>query len=497
MSAPSLLDRLMAQSVGPLAESSLPQRFTHASDRRDRRSRAAVLSREHDALCCNATDPLEIAAGLEAAGISDRRARASYDAATVFELAEKLYRQVPRRPLTVARADPWARPKRELMARGLVYGLPGLLLVAAVLHLVAAEALLLLLVCVVTAGANQALSWLYYLLLGRKQLAAAAALLRQALAVSVVGGATVAWLSIWMGAASLPGAAVTALAAIYLVSATVVLLLDRHRLLLSLLIPAAALSLLAIFVPHQLLPGEVALVADIVSVLSVVGALVTAWRLAGDRAGAEEPGRVVPLTRSDLVGCLHLFAHGCLSMSLLSLIPLTSLRSGSSTAEALGPVMLPAMLSLGAAEVLMYGFRQRAVCLLAGNRPRPFARAARLHLLSRVTSYTLLLATLTAAVAVVGRRSLEVDANATGHLLTYLLLCVALFVASLLVSTGYVRTVTMIEAAALMLDVALSHQPIVSASLTSTGVHLGSAAALVAVMLVFGSTFLGRVVSYR
>jgi len=512
MSAPSTFDRLVARPVWPAVEpfAPLPRdhrgRFARASKHPDLSGRIDALLEAHEALCRNATDPLEVAAGLEAAGISDKRARASYDAATVFELAEHLYRQVPRRPGAVARADPWARPMRELLARGLVYALPGLMLVAAMKHFIAAEALLLLLVSVVAGGANQALSWLYSVQLGRKQYAVAAALLRRALIASVVGAANVALLAVAIGAASWLGATVAALAAIYLLSATIVLLLERHQLLLRLLIPGVALSLLIMFVPQHLLPREVAIVADVVSVVSVVGAFVAAWRLAGDLAGAEGPARVDSPTWSYLAGCLPVLAHGILSMSLLSLIPLTCLRAGSGAPQVLGPVMLPAMLSLGAAEVHLYGFRQRAAFLLTGDCLGTFARAVRLHLLSRVTSYALLLVALTAAVAAVGHRSLEANADATWYLLTYLLLCVGLFVASVLVSTGYVRTVVMIEAAALMLDVALPHLPAVLASLTSsavlapltsTAVHVGSAGVLAIMMLVFGSILLGRVVSYR
>ncbi len=521
MSAPSTFDRLVARPVWPAVEPSAPPprdprgRFARASKYPDLPGRIDALLEAHEALCRNATDPLEVAAGLEAAGISDKRARASYDAATVFELAEHLYRQVPRCPVAVDRADPWARPMRELMARGLVYALPGLMLVAAMKHFIAAEAMLLLIVSVVAGGANQALSWLYSVQLGRKQDAVAAALLRRALIASVVGGANVALLAMVIGPVSLLGATVAALAVIYLLSATVVLLLERHQLLLRLLIPAVALSLLIMFVPQHLLPREAALVADVVSVVSVVGAFVAAWRLAGAPAGAEGPARPASLTWGHLAGCLPVLAHGMLSMSLLSLIPLTCLRAGSGAPQILGPVMLPAMLSLGAAEVHLYGFRQRAAFLLTSNCLRAFTRAVRLHLLSRVTSYALLLVALTAAVAVVGHRSLEANADATWYLLTYLLLCVGLFVASVLVSTGYVRTVVMIEAAALMLDVALPHLPTVLASptstavlapltstavlapLTSTAVHVGSAAVLAIVMLVFGSILLGRVVSYR
>ncbi|HEY5249209.1 MAG TPA: hypothetical protein VIJ15_12260 [Dermatophilaceae bacterium] len=497
MSGPGLFDRMLGQSEWTPSVGGDLQPFTHPVDRR---SLDSLLSREHDVLCRNAADPLEIAAGLEAAGISDRHARASYGVATVFELAEQLYSQVPRRLFAVPKADPWARPRRELLARGLIYALPGLLLVACVQHLVIAEAMILLLVSVVTAGANQALSRLYYLLAGRKKLAAAASLLRQALVGSALAGALVGWLASSVGAVSLPGAALSALAVIYLVSATVVLLLDRHRILLRLLLPAVAMSLASMFVPPDFIPFAAARVAGVMSiagVVTVVGAFVTAWCLARELASPEEPARVVSLTWSDFGGSLSLFAHGCLSMTLLSLIPLTSMHTATGTPAALGPVMLPAMLSLGAAEVHLYGFRQRAAGLLAGSSLSAFARAVRLHMLSRVTSYALLLIILTAAVAVVGRGSLAADADASGHLLTYLLLCLALFVASLLVSTGYVRTVVMIEVAALMLDVTMSHLPTSLASLTSAAVHVGSAGVLTAMMLVFGWVRLGRVVSYR
>lgn len=497
MSAPSLFDQLLVRS-GWSSSGDDPQPIV---PRVDRRSPDSLLSREHDALCRNATDPLEIAAGLEAAGISDRHARASYGAATVFELAEKLYDQVPRRILATPLANPWERPKRELMARGLVYALPGLLLVASAQRLVATDAMMmLLLVSVVMAGVNQALARLYYALLGRGQQSAAASLLGYALVGSAVVGATVGSLLATVGAVSLRVAAVSTLAIIYLVSATVVLLLDRHGLLLRLLAPAVVISLFSMFLPPHLLPLAAAGAAEVVRIagsLSVVGAFVAAWCLARELSGPEGPARAVSLTLGDLADCLVLFAHGCLSMILLSLIPLTSLRTGSGTPEALGPVMLPAMLSLGVAEVHLYGFRHRVTLLLSGGSVSPFAHAVRMHLLSRLKSYALVLVALTAAVAVVAHRSFEANAGASGHLLTYLLLCLALFVASLLVSTGHVRKVAIIEVAALILDVMLSHLSIGLAPMTSATAHVVSAGALTAMMLVFGWTLLGRVVSYR
>ena len=79
----------------------------------------AALSREHDQLCVEATDPWEIAAGLEAAGVDDRRARREYGVASVFDLAVELFLNVPRRPPAEPDpADPWHRPLRHHLLRG-------------------------------------------------------------------------------------------------------------------------------------------------------------------------------------------------------------------------------------------------------------------------------------------------------------------------------------------------------------------------------------------
>ncbi|MFI9118290.1 hypothetical protein ACIGW0_02600 [Streptomyces bikiniensis] len=56
-----------------------------------------VLLHRHRELCERAVDPLEVAAGLEAQGFTDRTA-ARYRHRDVFSLAEELYARVPRRP---------------------------------------------------------------------------------------------------------------------------------------------------------------------------------------------------------------------------------------------------------------------------------------------------------------------------------------------------------------------------------------------------------------
>ncbi|GGW86484.1 hypothetical protein GCM10010297_04190 [Streptomyces malachitofuscus] len=92
----------------------------------------ALLHRHND-LCLRAVDPLEIAAGLEAHGITDRTA-ARFRHRDVFSLAEELYARVPRDdppPPTPPRTEN-SRPSTPTLLLPL---LPGALCAAAVLAL--------------------------------------------------------------------------------------------------------------------------------------------------------------------------------------------------------------------------------------------------------------------------------------------------------------------------------------------------------------------------
>ncbi|MCM2513295.1 hypothetical protein NC658_08485 [Streptomyces griseoincarnatus] len=96
-----------------------------------------VLLHRHRELCERAVDPLEIAAGLEAHGITDRTA-ARFRHRDVFSLAEELYARVPRDADTAADAS--AAPAREgdrrrSVAVLLLPLLPGTLCAAALISL--------------------------------------------------------------------------------------------------------------------------------------------------------------------------------------------------------------------------------------------------------------------------------------------------------------------------------------------------------------------------
>ncbi|MZE55083.1 hypothetical protein GTY86_28170, partial [Streptomyces sp. SID5770] len=85
----------------------------------------------HRELCERAVDPLEVAAGLEAQGFTDRTA-ARYRHRDVFSLAEELYARVPRgreetgTAAVAVRTEPVAPWALAVLAPGAVAALAGL-----------------------------------------------------------------------------------------------------------------------------------------------------------------------------------------------------------------------------------------------------------------------------------------------------------------------------------------------------------------------------------
>ncbi|KJK59764.1 hypothetical protein UK12_01595 [Saccharothrix sp. ST-888] len=84
------------------------------------------------ALCEQAVDPLDIAVGLEEAGLGRIEAR-RYRQADVFELADELYARVPRRPVVAVPAPPgssWRSRTGRALGSAVRYGLPSAVPVA-------------------------------------------------------------------------------------------------------------------------------------------------------------------------------------------------------------------------------------------------------------------------------------------------------------------------------------------------------------------------------
>ncbi|MGW9429152.1 hypothetical protein ACWHA1_14485 [Streptomyces decoyicus] len=137
--APAREEGGAARTVPPRKEAARPARRGPADPVRS-------LMHHHQELCARAVDALEIAAGLEAHGVTDRTA-ARFRHRDVFSLAEELYARVPRAdPATTpaapapesAAAPAAARGSRSV--RAVLHLLPGAVCVAAVAALASVAA---------------------------------------------------------------------------------------------------------------------------------------------------------------------------------------------------------------------------------------------------------------------------------------------------------------------------------------------------------------------
>ncbi|MFI9562973.1 hypothetical protein [Streptomyces rishiriensis] len=106
-----------------------PDRRGPVGARRAAADPVKALMHRHRELCERAVDPLEIAAGLEAHGVTDRTA-ARFRHRDVFSLAEEMYARVPRDADAPPPAVP-AAPPRPRLDRALLTLLPGALCAAA------------------------------------------------------------------------------------------------------------------------------------------------------------------------------------------------------------------------------------------------------------------------------------------------------------------------------------------------------------------------------
>ena len=125
-----------SESAGSDREASAYSRGGAAADRKPSTRRGAAdpvkaLMHRHRELCERAVDPLEIAAGLEAHGVTDRTAT-RFRHRDVFSLAEELYARVPRAGDTGPAARGAGHPQACAPAGPLLTLLPGALCAATV-----------------------------------------------------------------------------------------------------------------------------------------------------------------------------------------------------------------------------------------------------------------------------------------------------------------------------------------------------------------------------
>ncbi|MFF2195688.1 hypothetical protein [Streptomyces sp. NPDC058157] len=298
-----------------------------------------------------AVHPYEVAALLEAEGLSAEVIRERYGHPNIFSLAAALYERVPRVFPEPARApDPWRPDTVRCLLRGVLFALPGLayLLTAPLWHPGRHAA------GPVVAGI---VSWAWGQALGHRAYLRMVAGRREAGRTLLVGAPLGAAAATAAGAAAAQGSAVTwavAAQSLYLAAAGILLVLGRERLLLAALTPlAAGAAVLPWWEPGPVVRAALPALA-LLATLAAVGRVL---RGAYATPAAADGGARPPLRRSLPYGLFGLAA------ALLVLL--------EGRAEPYAVIALT--VSMGPAEWLLYRFRGLSVTALgAASTPAGF-----------------------------------------------------------------------------------------------------------------------------
>ncbi|MEU1374147.1 hypothetical protein ABZ442_10820 [Streptomyces triculaminicus] len=320
------------------------------------------LAQELAAVCAAAVHPDEIAAVLEADGLTGEQIAERYGRADAFELAAELFARVPRgHPEPEPRPDPWKVKPGQFLLRSLVFTLPGFgyTLGSPLMNggqdrfgLPAGTGALIASALVAWAF-NQALAHRAYLWLAAGGRGAAA----RCLAVGAPLGVLLA-----TGAALALPAPPGALAfgvgqVLYLAAATALLVLGRERLLLLALLPTATGGAVVLLARPPSVVGVVLLLATAGGALfAAVYEITRARRTDGERTGqAPPPAASIPY---------GLFGLGCGTLTTIAALGdvLVGHHGGAS-----GPAVLALTLSMGVAEWLLYRCRGLALGALAAS----------------------------------------------------------------------------------------------------------------------------------
>jgi hypothetical protein len=472
--------------AGALFAKTLPTRLTMEWREHDG---VGGLRRRMTAVCESAVDVLEVAAALEAEGISDQAARTRYGFPDVFALAEHLYDRVPRRPTEPpALPEQWQAKRAEHVLHGLLYAVPAVCFPVAAPLLTGTATLIGFVVSTLVSWAlSQALAYLGYARAGRLDQGGSLWILRGGTAVALA----VLWGTLAASALLLPARIAGLVCAggqgTYLLGATVLLVCGKHRWLLLCLAPGVLVStgFLVLGRPGWLAhPVWWALGASVVVTL-ICAAVCTA------RPG---PGGSRSPAGYELRGAVPYALFGLAAAGLLS-YPVVASQLTAKLPYLAALLAAPLSLSMGAAEWSLYWYRRRTYRLLRTLRdPREFAPAARRALLGATARYlaaaALLIAATAGIVAATDRRTphwtMLVECAA------FLALGGALFVALLLQAFGGDLVTPLACAAAIGVEVALT----AVAHVNPVPAQLVACAALTAVLFGRAGSVLSRAIRH-
>ncbi|PJE95753.1 hypothetical protein CUT44_21035 [Streptomyces carminius] len=329
-----------------------------------------ALAGELAEVCAAAVHPDEIAAHLEAGGLTNEQIQRRYGRRDTFEAAAELFDLVPRaHPEPPPGPDPWRADAGTAMLRGLVFTLPGLGYALGASFLTGPPDRFGLPAGTAALAVSALTGWAWNQALAHRAYAALAAGGREAAGRVLRGGgplgALVAFAAALLVAAAVPaGGAALAFAAgqaVYLAGATALLVLGRERLLLLALAPLAAGAAPLPWTDPP--PGlRAAVLAGTVCAVTAAAARETA-RAAGGTGGTGGPGGSVRGWAASLP--YGLFGLGCGVLTTLAALG-DVLRHGAGAPVA-GHVVVALTLSMGAAEWLLYRCRGGALAALAAS----------------------------------------------------------------------------------------------------------------------------------
>jgi hypothetical protein len=343
-------------------------------------------------------DAFEIAASLEASGVSDRMASQRYGYTDVFAMARHRFEALMAGPSAVQATV--ALPVvdvRDTLLRGLVFVLPALLTGAALGRRPALPLVWAVLVAVAVGwAAGQGIAYIGYRVLGAGSATGARwQMMKLALltvALSGVAGVTVGWLGLlgWT-------AVILAVGQItFVLSTSIALVIDRPAVIGFALIPGLLASVPALIRP-DLLPRWLVLAAICCTLLITVAWV--GYLLRGGKPPAVE------LARASTNGAMPYVGYGLSLAMLLSFALVDSLRAPTHVAIAV--TMAPLMCGVMVAEFQLARYRRGAEVALRSADSRATATSALRSAVRRcLGGYLLGLALLTAlAIVLLARDS--------------------------------------------------------------------------------------------
>jgi hypothetical protein len=396
-----------------------------------------MLSRRLDAVCTHAVSALEIAAALEADGISDQRCREDYGYDDVFGLATELYSRVPLRTTRYTGRRVFTNAPGRNIARGLLFALPGLFyFVVEPMFPSRAAPVALLLAVMAGWGISQVMAIIGHTLVGRGNRSGAGV----ALGLILIGGlglmATAGGLAAMVTGWNHNLVAACFTQTLYIMSAAALLLFERDRLLWISLVPGVVVSVAYLAGNPLGLTREVAVGAIVIAMALTFGSAV----YTADRAHQDGPRTRARLGRADAFRAVQFGIYGVLLAALLAapMLHAAATHSPEDSPSLLGAAMVPLVLSMGVAEwqLASYADRRNRAMDLAPDI-ETFSKAAWRNLLVAAATHAAALFALTFVTAVgIAIVAGHVPTDVAELLVAYLFLGAAVFMALVLTTWG-------------------------------------------------------------